>query len=44
MNKNLKNKKLFLLDQDGTLYKGNVLFKATPLFLDEIKKRGVAMF
>lgn len=40
MNKDLKNKKLFLLDQDGTLYKGNVLFKATPLFLDEIKKRG----
>ncbi|MBQ4527784.1 MAG: HAD-IIA family hydrolase [Clostridia bacterium] len=37
---NLKNKKLFLLDMDGTIYLDNDLFEATPAFLDAIKKRG----
>ncbi|MGE4342297.1 MAG: HAD-IIA family hydrolase [Bacilli bacterium] len=30
-------KKLFLLDQDGTLYNGNTLFSGTKKFLDDIK-------
>lgn len=33
-------KKLFLLDQDGTLYKGSRLFPETPLFLQHIKESG----
>lgn len=33
-------KKLFLLDQDGTLYKGSVLFPGTPSFLAKIKAIG----
>lgn len=36
----LKHKKLFLLDQDGTLYNGNTLFKGTKKFLSDIKKHG----
>ncbi len=31
---------LFLLDQDGTLYNGNTLFKGTIPFLNAIKERG----
>jgi len=38
--KELQSKKLFLLDQDGTLYNGGSLFGETPLFLEEIKKHG----
>ena len=37
---NLKNKKLFMLDMDGTIYLGNRLYDATLEFLDTIKKRG----
>ncbi|MBN2505019.1 MAG: HAD-IIA family hydrolase [Bacilli bacterium] len=33
----LKNKKLYLLDMDGTLYLGNRLFKETLAFLEQIK-------
>ena len=36
----MKNKKLFLLDMDGTLYIGDKLFADTPLFLDKIKSNG----
>lgn len=36
----LKNKKLFLLDMDGTLYLDNDLFKPTPDFLKCIKDIG----
>lgn len=36
-----KNKKtLFLLDQDGTLYNGNTLFKGTKKFLLDVKHSG----
>lgn len=34
------DKKLFLLDQDGTLYNGNTIFKGTLKFLDDIVKNG----
>jgi len=33
-------KKLFLLDQDGTLYNGNTLFSGTKQFLTDITKSG----
>lgn len=36
---NLKNKKLFLLDMDGTLYLGNTLFEGTIPFLEKIKSQ-----
>ncbi len=36
----IKNKKLFLLDMDGTIYLGNRLFDGTLDFLDLIKKTG----
>jgi len=36
----INTKKLYLLDQDGTLYNGNTLFKATKKFLADIKKSG----
>jgi len=36
----LKNKKLFLLDMDGTLYLGDRLFPYTLNFLDSIKRKG----
>lgn len=36
----LENKKLFLLDMDGTLYLGNDLFPETLPFLEQIKARG----
>lgn len=35
-------KKLFLLDQDGTLYKGAKLFASTPSFLTKIKASGAS--
>ena len=34
----LKNKKLFLLDMDGTIYQENTLFEGTLDLLEEIKK------
>lgn len=38
---NFQNKKkLYLLDQDGTLYKGDRLFPGTPAFLARIKDSG----
>lgn len=37
---NLKNKKLFLFDMDGTLYIGNRLYDFTVELLDTIKKQG----
>ena len=36
----LANKRLFLLDMDGTIYLGNKLFKDTISFLDKIKEIG----
>ena len=36
----LKNKKLFLLDMDGTLYIDKYLFERTPEFLHQVKKNG----
>ena len=36
----MKNKKLFLLDMDGTIYLGNRLFDATIPFLNRIKENG----
>ena len=36
----LKNKKLFLLDMDGTLYLDGVLFPETLPFLEKVKKQG----
>ncbi|MBR4949399.1 MAG: HAD-IIA family hydrolase [Clostridia bacterium] len=36
----LKNKKLFLLDMDGTIYNDNNLFDGTMEFLDYIEKSG----
>ena len=35
----LKNKKLFLLDMDGTIYQEDRLFNGTLPFLEEIKKQ-----
>lgn len=40
MHTNLKNKKLFLLDMDGTLYLGSRLFDGTLDFLNHVKKIG----
>lgn len=37
---NLKQKKLFLLDMDGTIYLDNDLFDGTLEFLDHVKKIG----
>ena len=36
----LKNKKLFLLDMDGTIYLDNELFDGTLMFLDYVRKIG----
>lgn len=36
----LKAKKLFLLDMDGTIYLGDNLFESTRAFLEQIKKQG----
>ena len=36
----LREKKLFLLDMDGTLYLGEKLFAGTPAFLAQIRKNG----
>ena len=36
----LKNKKLFLLDMDGTIYLDNDLFDGTKDFLEYVKKSG----
>ncbi|MDD2398964.1 HAD-IIA family hydrolase [Trichlorobacter sp.] len=38
----LANKKLFLLDQDGTLYEGDHLFPATQRFLSVLKKANIS--
>lgn len=40
MSNNLKNKKLFLLDMDGTLYLDGDLFPCTLPFLNKIKENG----
>ena len=40
MKNKLQQKKLFLLDLDGTLYKGGSVFFATKAFLNEIRARG----
>ncbi len=40
MNNNLKEKKLFLLDMDGTIYLDNDLFEGVLEFLDYIKSIG----
>lgn len=37
----IKDKSLFLLDMDGTLYLGNKLFKGTKEFLEHLKKSGI---
>ena len=37
---NLKNKRLFLLDMDGTIYLDNELFSGTKEFLSHIKEIG----
>ena len=37
---NLKNKRLFLLDMDGTIYIDNNLFDGTLDFLEHIRKIG----
>lgn len=36
----LKDKKLFLLDMDGTIYLDNDLFDGTLDFLEQVKKMG----
>lgn len=36
----LKGKRLFLLDMDGTIYLGDKLFDSTVAFLDKIKAKG----
>ena len=36
----LANKKLFLLDMDGTVYLDETLFEGVPAFLDQIEKEG----
>ena len=40
----LKNKKLYLLDMDGTIYLGNKLFDCTIPFLKRIKDKGGKYF
>lgn len=37
---NLKNKKVYLLDMDGTIYLGNELIDGAKTFIEEIKKKG----
>ena len=37
---NLKDKKLFLLDMDGTIYLDNDLFDGTLEFLEQVKNNG----
>lgn len=37
---NLSEKKLFLLDMDGTIYLGDRLFDGTAAFLDTVRRRG----
>lgn len=37
---NLKNKRLFLLDMDGTIYLGNSIFDGTIDFLNYVKENG----
>lgn len=37
---NLKEKRLFLLDMDGTIYLDNTLFDGTPEFLSTVKEMG----
>lgn len=39
-NMELINKKLFLLDMDGTIYLGNDLFDGTKDFLSYVKEAG----
>ena len=36
----LKDKRLFLLDMDGTIYLSETLFDHVPEFLDHVKKIG----
>ena len=36
----ISDKKLFLLDMDGTIYLGNELFDGTIDFLQKVKKNG----
>ena len=36
----LKNKRLFLLDMDGTIYLSETLFDHVPEFLEYVKKIG----
>lgn len=38
----MKEKKLFLLDMDGTLYLGETLFPDTPAFLAQIRENGAS--
>lgn len=40
MAESLKNKKLYLLDMDGTIYNENEIFDGILEFLEEIKRRG----
>lgn len=40
MKMNLKNKRLYLLDMDGTIYIDETLFDGTLEFLDSVKKNG----
>jgi len=40
MNNKLRDKKLFLLDMDGTLYIDEKLFKGAKMFLETVKKQG----
>ena len=39
----LRNKKLFLLDMDGTIYLDNDLFDGTLDFLEYVKKIGTSI-
>ena len=40
MKNSLKDKKLFLLDMDGTIYLGNTVFEGTREFLSYVKSMG----
>ena len=40
----LKNKKLFLLDMDGTIYQEDYLFEGTLPFLEEVKPGDIVSF
>jgi len=44
MEKNLKEKELFLLDMDGTIYLGDQLFDGSKEFIDKARKKGRAVF